>query len=173
MGIFLMRYLQGDNRSRTALFTVPLDDPADLLKLDLYGYFQRICSSQRLEAECQRNVEVMWLLVLLAPDFKTIADFRRDSSPAFTATRLRFASLYLLVMCLVSPNGRGAPTPGSIPPLSLPTGLSRSRAAAELALILLSGEGFMSWRVSCKYPSNRHKTSARGHPTCARTGKKG
>ncbi|RDL15459.1 transposase-like protein DUF772 [Pseudomonas jessenii] len=111
MGIFLMRYLQGENRSRTALFPVPLDDPADLLKLDLYGYFQRIGSSQRLEAECQRNVEVMWLLVLLAPDFKTIADFRRDNSPAFTATRLRFASLYLLVMCLVSPNGRGAPPP--------------------------------------------------------------
>ena len=173
MGIFLMRYLQGDNHSRTALFPVPLDDPTDLLKLYLYGYFQRIRSSQRLEAECQRNVEVMWLLVLLAPDFKTIADFRRDNSPAFTAARLRFASLYLLVMCLVSPNRRGAPTPGSIPPLSLPTGLSRSRAAAELALILLSGEGFMSWRVSCKSPSNRHKTSARGHPTCARTGKKG
>ena len=46
-------------------------DPADLLKLYLYGYFQRIRSSRRLEAECQRNVEVMWLLGRLAPDFKS------------------------------------------------------------------------------------------------------
>ena len=61
-------------------------DPADLLKLYLYGYFQRIRSSRRLEAECQRNVEVMWLLGRLAPDFKTIADFRKDNSAAFQAT---------------------------------------------------------------------------------------
>ncbi|TBU73609.1 IS1182 family transposase [Phytopseudomonas daroniae] len=61
-------------------------DPADLLKLYLYGYFQRIRSSRRLEAECQRNVEVMWLLCRLAPDFKTIADFRKDNGAAFQAT---------------------------------------------------------------------------------------
>lgn len=61
-------------------------DPADLLKLYLYGYFQRIRSSRRLEAECQRNIEVMWLLGRLAPDFKTIADFRKDNSMAFQAT---------------------------------------------------------------------------------------
>ncbi|MBU3056047.1 MAG: IS1182 family transposase [Pseudomonas indica] len=61
-------------------------DPADLLKLYLYGYFQRIRSSRRLEAECQRNVEVMWLLGRLAPDFKTIADFRKDNGVAFQAT---------------------------------------------------------------------------------------
>ena len=60
--------------------------PADLLKLYLYGYFQRIRSSRRLEAECQRNVEVMWLLGRLAPDFKTIADFRKDNSAEFQAT---------------------------------------------------------------------------------------
>lgn len=61
-------------------------DPADLLKLYLYGYFQRIRSSRRLEAECQRNVEVMWLLGRLAPDFKTIADFRKNNGAAFQAT---------------------------------------------------------------------------------------
>src|SRR5690606_8393223 len=61
-------------------------DPADLLKLYLYGYFYQIRSSRRLEAECQRNVEVMWLLNRLAPDFKTIADFRRDNTVAFSAT---------------------------------------------------------------------------------------
>ena len=64
----------------------PAYDPADLLKLYLYGYFQRIRSSRRLEAECQRNIEVMWLLGRLAPDFKTIADFRKDNSAAFQAT---------------------------------------------------------------------------------------
>jgi transposase len=64
----------------------PAYDPADLLKLYVYGYFQRIRSSRRLETECQRNVEVMWLLGRLAPDFKTIADFRKDNGKAFQAT---------------------------------------------------------------------------------------
>jgi transposase len=61
----------------------PAYDPADLLKLYLYGYLNRIRSSRRLERECRRNVEVMWLLGKLAPDFKTIADFRRRNSDAF------------------------------------------------------------------------------------------
>jgi transposase len=64
----------------------PSYDPADQLKLYFYGYFQRIRSSRRLEAECQRNVEVMWLINRLKPDFKTIADFRRDNKAAFIAT---------------------------------------------------------------------------------------
>ena len=51
----------------------PPYNPTDLLKLYLYGYLQRIRSSRRLEAECQRNVEVMWLLGRLTPDFKTMA----------------------------------------------------------------------------------------------------
>jgi len=54
-------------------------DPRDLLKLHLYGYFNRVRSSRRLEQECHRNVEVLWLLNQLAPDHKTIADFRRDN----------------------------------------------------------------------------------------------
>lgn len=61
----------------------PPYDPADLLKLYLYGYLHRIRSSCRLEAECQRNVEVMWLLGRLSPDFKTIAEFRRLNGRAF------------------------------------------------------------------------------------------
>lgn len=64
----------------------PPYNPADLLKLYIYGYFYQIRSSRRLEAECQRNVEVMWLLNRLAPDFKTIADFRKDNAVAFSAT---------------------------------------------------------------------------------------
>jgi transposase len=54
----------------------PPYDPADLLKLYLYGYLQRVRSSRPLARECQRNVEVLWLLNRLAPKFKTIADFR-------------------------------------------------------------------------------------------------
>jgi len=61
----------------------PPYDPADLLKLYLYGYLHRIRSSRRLEAECQRNVEVMWLLGRLVPDHKTIANFRRTNHKGF------------------------------------------------------------------------------------------
>jgi len=52
-------------------------DPRDLLKLYLYGYLQQVRSSRRLEAECKRNVELMWLLGRLEPDYKSIAEFRR------------------------------------------------------------------------------------------------
>lgn len=57
-------------------------DPGDLLRLYLYGYLHRIRSSRRLEQETHRNVELMWLLRRLTPDFKTIADFRRDHPAA-------------------------------------------------------------------------------------------
>lgn len=52
-------------------------DPRDILKLYIYGYFNKIRSSRKLMAECRRNVEVMWLLKKLIPDFRTIADFRK------------------------------------------------------------------------------------------------
>ncbi|WP_205508364.1 transposase, partial [Stenotrophomonas indicatrix] len=55
---------------------------ADLLKLYLYGYLNQVRSSRRLERECQRNVELMWLLGRLAPDHKTIANFRRHNGLA-------------------------------------------------------------------------------------------
>lgn len=64
----------------------PPYDPPDLLKLYLYGYLNEVRSSRRLERECSRNVEVMWLLRRLAPDFKTIADFRRDNGAAIVGT---------------------------------------------------------------------------------------
>jgi len=60
-------------------------DPRDLLKLYLYGYLQQVRSSRRLEAECRRNVEVMWLLGRLTPDYKSIAEFRRLHRDAVTA----------------------------------------------------------------------------------------
>jgi transposase len=57
-------------------------DPRDLLKLYVWGYFNEVRSSRRLERSCRRDVEAMWLMRRLAPDFKTIADFRRDNGPA-------------------------------------------------------------------------------------------
>ncbi|UCE77613.1 MAG: transposase, partial [Gammaproteobacteria bacterium] len=57
-------------------------DPAMMLKLFIYGYLNRVHSGRRLEREAQRNVELMWLTGRLAPDFKTIADFRKDNGKA-------------------------------------------------------------------------------------------
>ncbi|MEO8666859.1 MAG: IS1182 family transposase [Ignavibacteria bacterium] len=54
-------------------------DPSDMLKLYIYGYMKKIRSSRLLESETQRNVELMWLMKKLQPDFKTIADFRKDN----------------------------------------------------------------------------------------------
>ena len=71
----------------------PPYDPAALLKLYLYGYLHRIRSSRQLEAECQRNVEVIWLLGKLAPDFKTIADFRKDNLKPLRAVNRQFTVL--------------------------------------------------------------------------------
>jgi transposase len=67
----------GFERSEPAETGRPGYDPRDLLKLYLYGYLHQVRSSRRLEAECRRNVEVMWLLGRLTPDYKSIAEFRR------------------------------------------------------------------------------------------------
>ncbi len=68
-------------------------DPGDLLKLYIYGYLNRVRSSRRLEAETHRNLEVMWLLRRLRPDFKTIADFRRDNRKSFRQVFREFVRL--------------------------------------------------------------------------------
>ncbi len=67
--------------------------PADMLKLYLYGYLNRVRSSRRLEAEATRNLELIWLLRGLRPDYKTIADFRRDNRGAFKAVFRAFVTL--------------------------------------------------------------------------------
>jgi len=67
--------------------------PSLLLKLFIYGYLNRVQSSRRLEREAQRNVELMWLLGRLAPDFKTIADFRRDNGKAIKSVCSEFVLL--------------------------------------------------------------------------------
>lgn len=66
--------------------------PADLLKLYVYGYLNRIRSSRQLEKETGRNLELMWLLKRLRPDFKTIADFRRDNRQAIREVSRQFTS---------------------------------------------------------------------------------
>ena len=71
----------------------PSYHPSVLLKLYIYGYLNRVQSSRRLEREAGRNVEVMWLLGRLAPDHKTIADFRKDNSLALRKVCARFVEL--------------------------------------------------------------------------------
>jgi transposase len=71
----------------------PPYDPADVLRLYLYGYLHRVRSSRMLEAECHRNVEVLWLLGKLAPDHKTIADFRKDNRKALQGVTRQFTLL--------------------------------------------------------------------------------
>lgn len=71
----------------------PAYDPADLLRLYIYGYLNRVRSSRLLEREAQRNLELMWLLRKLTPDFKTIADFRRDNLTALKAVCREFTLL--------------------------------------------------------------------------------
>src|SRR6266849_4227812 len=71
----------------------PSYHPSVLLKLYIYGYLNRVQSSRRLEREAGRNVEVMWLLGRLAPDHKTIADFRKENGPALSKVCARFVEL--------------------------------------------------------------------------------
>ena len=71
----------------------PAYHPGTLLKIYIYGYLNRVQSSRRLEREAQRNVELMWLTGRLAPDFKTIADFRRDNGPAIRKVCAQFVQL--------------------------------------------------------------------------------
>ena len=71
----------------------PSYHPSVLLKLYIYGYLNRVQSSRRLEREAGRNVEVMWLTGRLAPDHKTIADFRKDNGAAIRRVCTRFVAL--------------------------------------------------------------------------------
>ncbi len=71
----------------------PAYHPSTMLKLFVYGYLNRVHSSRRLEREAQRNVELMWLTGRLAPDFKTIADFRKDNGEAIRLVCREFVML--------------------------------------------------------------------------------
>jgi transposase len=71
----------------------PAYHPRTMLKLYIYGYLNRVPSSRRLERECQRNIEMIWLTGQLAPDFKTIADFRKDNGKAIREVCRAFVAL--------------------------------------------------------------------------------
>src|SRR3954454_24611562 len=87
----------------------PAYHPATLLKIYLYGYLNRIQSSRRLERESQCNIELMWLTGRLTPDFKTIADFRKDNGAAIRRVCREFIllcrRLKLFSLALVSIDG--------------------------------------------------------------------
>src|SRR5260370_25737170 len=89
-------------RAKAAETGRPGYDPRDLLKLYLYGYLQQIRSSRRLEAECRRNIELIWLLGRLVPDHKATAEFRgmhRDGVTAAGAELVRLARRVGFVKC--------------------------------------------------------------------------
>src|SRR6202011_4095576 len=71
----------------------PAYHPATLLKIYIYGYLNRVQSSRRIERECQRNIELIWLSGRLSPDFKTIADFRKDNGLAIRRVCREFVLL--------------------------------------------------------------------------------
>src|SRR3954470_1300171 len=83
----------GFSGMRPAATGRPAYHPSTLLKIYRYGYLNRIQSSRRLEREAQRNIELMWLVGRLAPDFKTIADFRKDNGAAIRAVCGQFVEL--------------------------------------------------------------------------------
>jgi len=89
-GLDLLRL--GFDRAAAADTGRPPYDPADLLKLYVYGYLHQVRSSRRLEAECRRNVEVMWLLGRLTPDHKTIAEFRPTEGEGLKSVCAGFVS---------------------------------------------------------------------------------
>ncbi|MCK1643456.1 transposase, partial [Bradyrhizobium sp. 154] len=77
---------------------------AVLLKLYIYGYLNRVQSSRRLEREACRNIEVMWLIGRLAPDHKTIADFRKDNGAAIRKVCAKFITLCRQMGLLQTPS---------------------------------------------------------------------
>ncbi len=83
----------GFERAQVPTLGRPAYDPRDLLKLYLYGYLNRIRSSRKLEGEASKNLEVIWLICGLKPDFKTIADFRKDNKEAIKKVFKQFSLL--------------------------------------------------------------------------------
>ena len=124
----------------------PSYHPSVLLKLYIYGYLNRVQSNRRLEREAGRNVEVMWLLGRLAPDHKTIADFRKDNGLALRKVCARFVELCremgLLATASVAIDGRTLSiclrrTPIAVQPGSNCHIALRTRKTASAATALL------------------------------------
>ena len=97
---FIDAFVEGLNLAAAGFIRVPPKAtgrpgyaPGDMLKLYIYDYLNRVRSSRRLETECHRNIEVIWLLRTLKPDFKTIADFRADNCKTFRTVFRQFVVL--------------------------------------------------------------------------------
>ena len=107
----------------------PAYHPAVRLKLYIYGYLNRVPSSRRLEREAQRNVELMWLTGRLAPDFKTIAEFRRDNGAGIRVVCRRFVQLCrvlkLFTQAIVASNRSKRASGATWTPWKPPTAPSR------------------------------------------------
>ena len=80
-------------KAKPAVEGRPGYDPRDMLKLYIYGYLNKIRSSRRLQAEAGRNVELMWLLGKIIPDFRCIADFRKDNAESIKNVFREFVKL--------------------------------------------------------------------------------
>jgi transposase len=100
----------------------PAYHPTTLLKIYVYGYLNRVQSSRRLERECQRNIELVWLTGRLMPDFKTIADFRKDNGEAIRKVCREFVVLCCALSCSTKRALRS--TAASSKPLTRGTGTS-------------------------------------------------
>ena len=83
----------GFTKSIPAETGCPAYAPTDLLKLYVYGYYNRIRSSRKLMIECRRNIEVMWLMGKLMPDFRTISDFRKENAKLLKQVFKEFVKL--------------------------------------------------------------------------------
>jgi len=83
----------GFTKSTPAKTGCPAYAPSDILKLYIYGYYNRIRSSRKLMIECGRNVEVMWLVGKLQPDFRTISDFRKENAKGLKLVFKEFVKL--------------------------------------------------------------------------------
>ena len=110
-------------------------DPRDLLKLYVYGYLNQIRSSRRLERECTRNVELMWLLNRLCPSFKTIADFRAEHPQALVAVCRSFTGfcrgLGLFAAQLVAIDGTKVQAVASRKQVMTPERIAREQAVID------------------------------------------
>jgi len=111
--------------------------PDDLLKLYLYGYWNRVRTSRKLEAECQRNLEVMWLLGKLVFDHKTIADFRRENAQAFKAVCAQFVQFL-----------RGAQLVGGEAPVVAVDGSKFKASASRASLVSAERAGKLREKIA-------------------------
>jgi transposase len=140
--------------------------PGDLLKLYIYGYLNRARSSRRLEREAHRNIEVIWLLRSLRPDFKTIADFRRDNAKAFRAV---FRQLVLAANCSPStePASRQSTTRIATSPA---VRCASSSAPPTSGWMIISRGSTRATSKTARRPAGRaRKISPRRSKPCARS----